>query len=268
MGVDIIKNRFRSLFKFLADRGHTEDELNTIIAAHRMIRNGPLTDAVSSSLSSVEAFALESVESFGSQRSFSDAEKIVSMARNITNPSSSERAGYSDADDECDSEYPFIDGRCNHPSGNGQPLQTYARLLPASYCDGYGSPRCSSDGQPLPNPREVSVYLRSKFDPADRPNKKTSHFLNVAGQFITHTVLKTPDRKSIATCGCEENKHCLNWSTENDAVFADTECNFITRSSVSLGNYDGNLVLEQVNQLTGTFQGKKILNKRKLEVYL
>ena len=230
----------------LASRGQTEDELNTIIAAHRMIRNGPLTDELAQSLADVERFSRDAVKNFGNGRSIVEADAIVSNAQEITNTGD---------DESCNSEYPAIDGRCNHPSGAGQPLQPYARWIPADYCNGYDSTRCSSDGELLPNPRDVSVYLRNKFDPADRPNKKTSHFLNVAGQFITHTVLKTPDRTAgSAVCGCDSNENCVNWSTAQDAIFTDTECSFITRSSHTCVNHDGRPVIEQINQLTGTFE--------------
>jgi len=236
----------------LASRGLTENELNTIIAAHRMIRNGPLTDELAQNLAEVEKFSRDAVKNFGNTRSIVEADAIVSSAEEITKYAA-------DDVDSCDSEYPAIDGRCNHPSGAGTPLQPYARWIAADYCNGYDSTRCSSDGEPLPNPRDVSVYLRNKFDPADRPNRKTSHFLNVAGQFITHTVLKTPDRTAALAedeeqCGCDSNEHCVNWSTANDAIFTDQECNFITRSSHTCVNHDGRPVIEQINQLTGTFE--------------
>jgi len=240
LGVTLLANA-------LASRGQTEDELNTIIAAHRMIRNGPLTADQAQKLADVERYSLDAVKNFDSSRSDVDAEAIATAARDIV------KFGY--IKDDCDSEYPSIDGKCNHPSGAGQPLQPYARWLPADYCNGRDSIRCSVDGKPLPNPRDVSVYLRNKFDPADRPNKKTSHFLNVAGQYITHTVLKTPDRTtSNVTCGCESDDNCVNWSTAYDAIFTDQECNFVTRSVATVINRDGRPVLEQINQLTGTFE--------------
>ena len=143
-----------------------------------------------------------------------------------------------------DDPYPDFDGKYNHPTGAGQPLQGYGRLLPASYCNTSGAPKCGTDKKPLPNPRGLSLYLRSKCPQS--PNDKTTHFLNVAGQFITHTLLQTPDRSKDTRCRCDLNSSdCVKWSTSSDPVFSGVSCMFVTRSAVTLSDQGKGLYFDE-----------------------
>jgi len=157
----------------MGNRSRSEEDLATILYAHSMIRSAPLTESYSKSLRSVGSFSLDTLRALDAERGALDAADIAAIARNMTDPHSTgnERA-------VCASEYPDFDGRCNHESNAGQPMNHYGRILPAEYCGRSGAPRCSSAGSALPNPRDLSLYLKRIAN--QKVNDKTTYFLNIA----------------------------------------------------------------------------------------
>lgn len=94
------------------------------------------------------------------------------------------------------SKYRSHDGSCNnryHPYW-GKSFTCHIRLLPPDYSDGIQSPRLSSNGQPLPNPRTLSNILAPDL-PYD-----AYYVLSkvVFGQFLNHDITRTPVHGSYA----------------------------------------------------------------------
>ncbi|EEB11263.1 Peroxidase precursor, putative [Pediculus humanus corporis] len=81
--------------------------------------------------------------------------------------------------------YRSFDGSCNNLQKPllGAANTQYGRLLPPKYSDGVGSPPLSVTGEPLPNPRILSISIFPNFEVED-------HFLTLAtmqwGQLVTH----------------------------------------------------------------------------------
>ena len=75
-----------SHFLFSGNRPRTDDDLNTVIYAHSMIRNAPLTDQYAKSLRQVESFSLDTLRSLEGERGSVSAADIAAIARNITDP--------------------------------------------------------------------------------------------------------------------------------------------------------------------------------------
>ena len=77
-----------------------------------------------------------------------------------------------------------------HPSGMGKSLDTYARLVPADYCNRRDSTRCNSrTRRALPNQRTVSLQLQS-FIRNVPFNPERTRLLADFGQFITHDMIQ------------------------------------------------------------------------------
>ena len=88
--------------------------------------------------------------------------------------------------------YRSYSGHCNSltSGSSGAALQPLRRLLPPQYGDQVSSPRArSSRGQPLPNPRQISLALHRGEAPPDQ-----GHTLALMqwGQFIDHDISATP----------------------------------------------------------------------------
>ena len=82
------------IFLSSGNRPRTDADLNTVIYAHSMIRNAPLTDQYAKSLRQVESFSLDTLRSLEGERGSVSAADIAAIARNITDPysTSNERA--------------------------------------------------------------------------------------------------------------------------------------------------------------------------------
>ncbi|KAL1478693.1 hypothetical protein MTO96_016023 [Rhipicephalus appendiculatus] len=98
------------------------------------------------------------------------------------------------------------DGLCNNLRNRewGKSLTAFERFMPPNYADGLTLPRVSIDGNPLPNPRVVSVAA----DPdADFPNQRNTLMLMQFAQFVDHDLTLTGVSRfrngSAITC-CDE----------------------------------------------------------------
>ncbi|XP_047998501.1 peroxidase-like isoform X2 [Leguminivora glycinivorella] len=105
------------------------------------------------------------------------------------------------------SRYRSIDGSCNNLERPvwGMPQTPYGRLLPFNYADGISAWPVSTTGQPLPNPRTISLTLfpdKNLVDPVWTLNSQQW------GQIITHdmslTAGVTQTHKEPVTC-CDDN---------------------------------------------------------------
>jgi hypothetical protein len=136
-------------------------------------------------------------------------------------------------------------------------MQPYARMIPADYCDNRKSLRCHNNGAPLPNARDLSLFLTMRNPPNQRVNHERTHFMTTFGQYVTHTGIMTPDEggKKAVTCDCKnQGTKCVVTDVKGDAVFDDIDCVFIVRSSGTLSKgIDNKIKKEQMNQLTGLF---------------
>jgi len=86
---------------------------NPIIAAHTLVRNAPLSREYQKGLRATERFADSVLD--GGDRTLSTPDELVSMIRNLTS--------FSNANSErgaCQTRYPEIDGKCNHPMDGGK----------------------------------------------------------------------------------------------------------------------------------------------------
>lgn len=105
------------------------------------------------------------------------------------------------------SRYRSIDGSCNNLARPawGMPQNPYGRLVPYNYADGVSAWPLSRSGEPLPNPREVSLRLfpdKQLIDPVW--NLNTQQW----GQIITHDMSLTAGvaqtHKDLLVC-CDDN---------------------------------------------------------------
>ena len=92
-----------------------------IIAAHSILRNAPLSREYAKGLRSTERFADMILDD--NERRLESAEELVNIIRNFTR-----FEGPSQERGSCNSRYPEIDGRCNHPADGGMPMQAYGRI--------------------------------------------------------------------------------------------------------------------------------------------
>ena len=159
--------------------------------------------------------------------------------------------------------YRRLDGSCNNLENTmlGKSVTPYKRLLPPFYEDdnfNQATRKTSRvDGQPLPNPRKVSLLVHSALKP-EISATKISHLGVMFGQFVNHdlglassTALNgtTPLK---CTCQMNDNQDCLNVDTpSNDTVFADQSCMSLTRSGAAIDKFDCTLnAREQTNLVT------------------
>lgn len=90
----------------------------------------------------------------------------------------------------CDpnSRYRTVDGSCNNLQNPwwGKSEIPYTRILPPAYDDGILMPRAkSATGQPLPNPREISLNLCTEVPDVEQ---FYTHILPIFGQFLAHDI--------------------------------------------------------------------------------
>ena len=266
-----------------------EKQLRTVVRAHRTIRNAPLNERNRELLSEIERNAYESIKEFyyGDSNRTADfyVQREEELIRRLRDSERTRRSSTGE-NDVCHKDYPSINGGCSYgiQKDYGKRFDKYIRIISEpAFCDlhGRGWPRCSATKQPLPNPRKITSFLRSNFDATSesRVNTRTTHLLNVAGQFITHSLVKTGDRgghkkpEDQINCQLCENaakRSCLVWNVSDDAIFNSTSrCHGITRSIVSIrellmpglmptGQNRKILVVEHINQLTGTLTGGAI----------
>ena len=208
---------------FLALQRGFVDPLESIAFAHSRVRNGftlPVMDQITTSNERIlaEVFA----EEFSTR--LISLEEMVSRSDNITE--SFLKQG------ECDSSFPTLDGSCNHPEGAGRSMQAYKRLVPADYCDGKQTPRCSKkNNQKLPSERKISLEMKKT---GSTKSSQTASFAFTAwGQFITHDIIQTPDvGGGNVPCNCQPNAKCKNIEiNRNTDPVLQFPCMFVIRSS-------------------------------------
>ena len=97
-----------------------DDFFNPIIAAHRLVRNAPLSKEYQKGLRATERFA-DSVLN-GGDRILATPDELVSMIRNITFQFTQQSSLFRGlmGRGTCQSRYPEIDGECNHPMDGGK----------------------------------------------------------------------------------------------------------------------------------------------------
>jgi len=128
------------------------EPLEAIAFAHSRVRNGFTLPAMDEIISSNERLLSQVFSDDFSTRLMS-LDEAVSRSQNITD--SFMRQG------PCDSSFPTLDGSCNHPEDAGRSMKPYKRLVPADYCDGKQSPRCSQrNNAKLPSERTISLAMK------------------------------------------------------------------------------------------------------------
>jgi peroxidase len=232
------------------ERGLKQNAQNAIHHAHSRVRNGFTLPIMNDITDSNERLLAEVFSEDFSTRS-TTLEEMVHRSTNITN--SFLKQG------ECDSSFPTLDGSCNHPEDFGRSMQPYKRLVPADYCDGRQSPRCSRNNrQALPSERKVSLEMRSTG--TTKTNNVASFAFTAWGQFITHDIIQTPDvGQGEVPCTCKPHNQCkviaIERRTEPVLKFP---CMFVIRSSSKLGQQNGQPVREQINQLSSFIDGTTV----------
>ncbi len=89
--------------------------------------------------------------------------------------------------------YRSYDGTCNNLNNPliGSINTPYTRFLPASYQDGVDSQiTLSVTGQPLPNPRNISLTI-SRPSPVQKLSNTITHLFPLFGQFLAHDLVGT-----------------------------------------------------------------------------
>ncbi|GFW34886.1 chorion peroxidase [Trichonephila clavipes] len=113
---------------------------------------------------------------------------------------------------QCDPAHPYrtFDGTCNnldHPTW-GSANECYLRFQKAFY-DGYGGVRKSVTGDPLPEPRNLTVNI---FRDAKHRSRRTSFLLTIFGQAVAHdlgNIVILDDKAECCSPGNENNPGCL-----------------------------------------------------------
>ncbi|KAM7294488.1 chorion peroxidase-like [Ixodes scapularis] len=101
--------------------------------------------------------------------------------------------------DTCDHGQPYrsLDGSCNNlarPSW-GKALTCHARMSEPVYSNGINAPRTHGiSGNPLPNPRLVSIGIRQS-PPDPRYRRTHTHLFMAYGQLIDHDMSLSPDAR-------------------------------------------------------------------------
>lgn len=138
-------------------------------------------------------------------------------------------------------------------------MQSYKRLVPADYCDGKQSPRCSGKNK-LELPSERDVSLKMKEAGSTKVNPTVSYAFTAWGQFITHDIIQTPDvGGGNVPCNCSPHNSCKNIKiNRKKEPVLEFPCMFVIRSSSKLGQENGVPVREQINQLSSFIDGTTI----------
>jgi hypothetical protein len=129
----------------------------------------------------------------------------------------------------CDSssKYRQIDGSCNNLANGiiGRSNTPYKRLMKAQYQDKVEEPRrMGASGEPLPNPRSISLAIH---DPMDTP-AAISNLGVMFGQFVDHDFAQTATTGAGSvplkcTCG-STSADCINIATPPDDTVDDQDC--------------------------------------------
>lgn len=143
---------------------------------------------------------------------------------------------------EASSKYRQIDGSCNNLANGmlGRGNTPFKRLIKPAYDDKIEEPRRTSvTGEPLPNPRSVSLAVH---DPLDLPTV-LSNLGVMFGQFIDHDLALTATTgvgSSPFKCSCgSTNSDCVNIPTPSeDSIDSDQDCQVLTRSGASFEKLD------------------------------
>ena len=226
------------------------DPLQAISLAHSRVRNGFTLPAMDEITASNERLLSMVFQDDMSTRLMS-LEELVSRSDNITESFMKQGA--------CDSSFPTLDGSCNHAGGAGRSMQPYKRLVPANYCDGKQTPRCSERNKAeLPSERTVSLAMKKTA--RAKVNQVASYAFTAWGQFITHDIIQTPDvGGGKVPCTCGSHPSCKNIKIDRSKeTVLEFPCMFIIRSSSKLGQQNGVPVREQINQLSSFIDGTTI----------
>ncbi|EEC08706.1 peroxinectin, putative [Ixodes scapularis] len=145
--------------------------------------------------------------------------------------------------DTCDHGQPYrsLDGSCNNlarPSW-GKALTCHARMSEPVYSNGINAPRTHGiSGNPLPNPRLVSIGIRQS-PPDPRYRRTHTHLFMAYGQLIDHDMSLSPDARGpngtlLMCCGERASPACFPIRLPfNDPFFADLgiDCLNVVRTS-------------------------------------
>ena len=117
------------------------------------------------------------------------------------------------------SRYRTHDGSCNnlHNVLWGKSFQPFNRLLSPDYGDGIDSPRLSSRGAPLPNPRIISFTLSPETKSL---SKYFTHLLMQWGQFVDHDMTRTAIQRTFNGRGIS----CCNKEFERNPKLLHPAC--------------------------------------------
>nr|AAO33164.1 major ampullate gland peroxidase [Trichonephila senegalensis] len=123
---------------------------------------------------------------------------------------------------QCDPEYPYrtFKGTCNNLNYPlwGRANECYSRILPAFY-DGFEGERKSTQGGPLPQPRDITLNIVSKIQ---RPAPKVTYMFSVYGQTVAHDCSMAPEEQvSVSCCGPESKNDpsCISIAVRPDDPF-------------------------------------------------
>ncbi|OXA57165.1 peroxidasin homolog [Folsomia candida] len=114
--------------------------------------------------------------------------------------------------------YRTIDGTCNnylHPVW-GSSYNTFQRLFPAQYSDGYNSPKGLPPQRPLPNARLVSSTIHSDLI---HPDSTLTNMVPQIGQFLDHDFALTIDDDRRCCTTEEGHRDCFSISIPTNDYF-------------------------------------------------
>ncbi|GFY80105.1 chorion peroxidase [Trichonephila inaurata madagascariensis] len=129
---------------------------------------------------------------------------------------------HDDEDVQCDPEYPYrtFNGTCNNPDYPlwGRANECYLRILPAFY-DGFEGERKSTQGGPLPQPRDITLNIVST---KQRLARKITYMFSVYGQTVAHDCSMAPEEQGSVPCCGPESKNdasCISIAVRPDDPF-------------------------------------------------
>ncbi|XP_060069525.1 chorion peroxidase-like [Ylistrum balloti] len=175
----------------------------------------------------------------------------------------------------CDplSPYRTIDGSCNnigHPAW-GMTGMPQKRFLPATYDDGFNSPRSKAeDGTPLPSPRNISNILHKSTGNQTYESRLTV-MLMTWGQFINHDIIGTPlikdeNGNSLDCCGIDRtNPACLPLEVPTDDSYFQSSCMNFVRTAPGAGPECSIGERRPINKVTSYLDGSAIYGSTKEE---
>ncbi|GFW34912.1 chorion peroxidase [Trichonephila clavipes] len=123
---------------------------------------------------------------------------------------------------QCDPEYPYrtFNGTCNNLDYPlwGRANECFLRILPAFY-DGFEGERKSTQGGPLPQPRDITLNIVST---KQRLARKITYMFSVYGQTVAHDCSMAPEQPASVSCCGPESKNdaaCISIAVRPDDPF-------------------------------------------------